>query len=102
VWTVAGDRGSAIYRHDLGTGDRTAHEVGAGRPGAVTFVPDPARRHREDGGWLVGFVHDENRHEAELIVLDAAAIERSPVVTVRIPRHIPYGLHGTWIPATEP
>ena len=100
VWTVAAAGGTEVYRHDLRTGDRTAHDLGPGRhPGAMTFVPDPTRLHREDGGWLVGFAHDDNRNEADLIVLDAAAIDHPPVATVAIPRRIPYGLHGTWIPA---
>ena len=68
---------------------------------APDLRPGPDRVvHREDGGWLVGFVHDDNRNEADLIVLDAAAIDHPPVATVAIPRRIPYGLHGTWIPAT--
>ena len=88
-----------MYRHDLRTGDRTGHDLGPGRhPGELTFVPDPTRRHREDGGWLIGFVHDDHRNEGDLIVLDAAALDRPPIATVRVPRRIPYGLHGTWIP----
>ena len=86
VWTVAAVGGTEVYRHDLRTGDRTAHDLGPGRhPGELTFVPDPTRRHREDGGWLIGFVHDDDRNEADLIVLDAAAIDRPPVATVRDP-----------------
>ena len=101
VWTVAAAGGTEVYRHDLRTGVRTAHDLGAGRhPGAMTFVPDPTRLHREDGGWLLGFAHDDTRNETDLIVLDAAAIHHPPVATVRIPRRIPYGLHGTWIPTT--
>lgn len=101
VWTVAAGGGTEIYRHDLRTGERSNRDFGARRhPGELRFVPDPSRRHREDGGWLVGLVHDELRNEADLIVLDAAAIERPAVATVRIPRRIPYGLHGTWVPAT--
>jgi len=104
VWTVAAtepDQGTEIYRHDLRTGERHAHDLGSGRhPGEFTFVPDPARSHCEDGGWLIGLVHDDRRNEADLVVVDAAAIDRPPVATVHIPRRIPYGLHGTWIPAT--
>jgi carotenoid cleavage dioxygenase len=99
LWTVATGDGTEVYRHDLRTGDRTSHDLGPGRhPGEVTFVPDPTRRHREDGGWLIGLTNDDARNEADLLVLDAAAIDRSPVAVVRIPRRIPYGLHGTWIP----
>ena len=101
MWTVTAAGGTEVYQHDLRTGDRTAHDLGPGRhPGAMTFVPDPTRLHREDGGWLVGFAHDDNRNEADLIVLDASAIDHPPVATVAIPRRIPNGLHGTWIPAT--
>jgi len=101
VWTVSAAGGTEVYCHDLHTGDRTTHDLGPGRhPGELTFVPDLTRFHREDGGWLVGLAHDDSRNEADLIVLDAAAIDHPPVATVAIPRRIPYGLHGTWIPAT--
>jgi carotenoid cleavage dioxygenase-like enzyme len=101
VWTVTAAGGTEVYRHDLRTGDRTAHDLGPGRhPGAMTFVQDPTRLHREDGGWLVGFAHDNNRHEADMVVLDAAAIDHPPVALIAIPRRIPNGLHGTWIPAS--
>ena len=99
LWTVAGSSGTEVYRHDLRTGDRTGHDLGPGRhPGELTFVPDDARRHREDGGWLIGFVHDVHRNEGDLVVLDAAALDRPAIATVRVPRRIPYGLHGAWIP----
>ncbi len=102
LWTVAAEGGTEVHRHDIGNGnsERTSHDHGVGRrPGAVVFVPDPARRHRDDGGWLVGFVHDDRRLETDLVVLDAADMGGAPVATVRIPRRIPSGLHATWIPA---
>lgn len=101
LWAVAAASGTEVYRHDLRTGDRTTHELGPGRhTGAMTFVPDPARLHREDGGWIIGFADDDNRKEADLIVLDAAAVDRPPVATVAIPQRIPYGRRGAWIPAS--
>jgi carotenoid cleavage dioxygenase len=101
LWTVAAAGGTEVYQHDLRTAARTTHDLGPGRhPGAMTFVRDPTRLHREDGGWLVGFAHDDARSEADLIVLDAAAIANPPVATVAIPRRVPDGIHGTWIPAT--
>jgi 8'-apo-carotenoid 13,14-cleaving dioxygenase len=101
VWTVSAIGGTEVYRHNLRTGDRTSHDLGPGRhAGELTFVPDPTRLHREDGGWLVGFIHDDQRSAADLVVLDAAAMENPPIAMVRIPRRIPYGLHGTWIPST--
>lgn len=102
VWTVANAGGTEVYRHDLGSGDRTVHDFGPHRhPGAMTFVPDPRRPHREDGGWLIAFVHHHHTGKADLVVLDAAAIDQTAVVTVRIPQAIPQPLHGTWIPIAE-
>lgn len=101
VWTVAGTGGTEAYRHDLRTGTRTSHDFGPGRrPGELAFVPDPTRRHREDGGWLVGLIQDDHGNDGDLVVLDAAALDRPAIARVQIPRRIPHGLHGTWIPAT--
>jgi carotenoid cleavage dioxygenase len=93
--------GTEIYKHDLVSQTRQDCDFGPGRhPGEFLFVGDPQRHGNEDGGWLLGLVHDDRRNAADLVALDAAAIERPPIATVHIPRRIPYGLHGTWIPTT--
>ncbi len=99
LWTVGA---GAAHKHELPAGTRRSHDFSPGRhPGALVFIADPDRSSAEDGGWLVGFVHDETRNEADLVVLDAQAIERPAVATVHIPRRIPDGMHGTWIPAVQ-
>lgn len=102
LWSTSGPGGTAIYRHDLRLGARTSHDLGPQRhPGGFTYVPDPARAPSEDGGWLIGFVHDDRRSETDLIVLDAAAVEHGALGTVRIPQPIPVGFSGLWIPAVR-
>ena len=99
VWTIS-DRGA--HRHDLVTGVRQTHDFGSHRqPGELTFVTDPRRAGCDDGGWLVGFVHDTTRNGAELVVLDAHALNGPAVATVHIPRRIPNGAHGTWLPSNH-
>jgi carotenoid cleavage dioxygenase len=99
LWTVGSD---AVHKHDLLAGTRQSHDFGSGRhPGEHVFVADPDRNREEDGGWLVGFVHDESRNETDFVVLDAQAIERTTVAAVRIPRRIPNSAHGTWIPTAQ-
>jgi carotenoid cleavage dioxygenase len=86
------------YKHDFRTGTRVEHDFGAGRhPGELIFVGDPDRADDEDGGWLLGIVHDDARGESDLVVLDAADLAGPAVATVRIPRRVPYGFHGNWI-----
>ena len=97
LWTVGA---STAHKHDLLTGGRRSHDFGDSRtPGELVFVADLDRRDTEDGGWLVGFVHDNEGNQAELVVLDAEIIERPAVATVHIPRRIPNGAQGTWFPA---
>ena len=100
LWTVGT---GAAHKHDLLAGTRQSHDFGAGRqPGELVFITDRDRSSAEDGGWLVGFVHDETRNEADFVVLDAQAVERPAIAVVQIPRRIPGGAHGMWIPATSP
>ncbi|HVF74066.1 MAG TPA: carotenoid oxygenase family protein [Acidimicrobiales bacterium] len=83
-----------VVKHDFVAGARHVHDFGTGRhPGEFLFVPDPDRAADEDGGWLLGFVHDG---ATTLSVLDAQDVEGPPVAEVRIPRRVPYGFHGAW------
>ena len=97
LWTVGA---GTAHKHDLFTGGHRRHDFGDGRtPGELVFIADPDRSSTDDGGWLVGFVHDDAGDQADFVVLDAEAIERPAVATVHIPRRVPTGARGTWISA---
>jgi carotenoid cleavage dioxygenase len=87
-----------LYRHDLTTGERIAHDFGEGRvPGEFVFVPrsDDAP---EGDGWVMGYVIDRNAGTTNLEILDALSLER--VAAIHIPHIIPPGFHGNWIAAS--
>jgi carotenoid cleavage dioxygenase len=91
-------RHNRIVKHDSLTGFQQAHYLGADVvPGEATFVPARHGR-REDDGWLMAIVHDLTRPAASLLILDATAPTAPPVATVHLPRQVPYGYHGEWIP----
>ena len=95
VWTISA---RCAHRHDLVTGTRHTHDFGPDRqPGELVFVTDPERAGSEDGGWLVGVVHDSTDSTADLVVLDAQATNYPAVAAVQIPRRIPNVAHATWI-----
>ncbi|HEY6578203.1 MAG TPA: carotenoid oxygenase family protein [Rhizomicrobium sp.] len=48
----------------------------------------------EDGGWLMGFVHDEGTKKSSFVMLDAS--DMKPVASVALPQRVPYGFHGNW------
>ena len=89
---------SRIFKHDLETGHRQVHDFGDDRvPGEFIFVPSHPTS-GEDEGWLLGLVIDRAADTTDLVVLDAAQFESTPVATVRLPHRIPPGFHGNWFP----
>ena len=42
-------------------------------------------------------VYNASRQCSEVVILDAQEMEASPVATLRLPHHLPYGLHGNWV-----
>ena len=96
LWTAG--NGTAD-KHDLETMNHVRRIFRPGHPGDLVFVRDVARLDDADGGWLVGFVHNQAPDETDLVVLDAADL--ALIDSVRIHRHIPCGVHSTWVPSTD-
>ena len=90
---------TCLYKHDLDTGTRQVHDLGAGRhPGEFVFVPSAASS-SEDDGWLIGLVIDIRREMTDLVILKADDFAGAPVASVRIPHRVPPGFHGNWLAA---
>lgn len=87
-----------LYRHDLKTGERQAHDFGPNRvPGEFVFVPRSADAPEGDG-WMIGYVINAANETTDLVILDAADMAKPPVAAVHIPHRIPPGFHGNWLP----
>jgi len=59
------------------------------------FVPRPGGT-AEDDGWLLVMVNDGDTQKTSLCILDAQHVSAGPVCTLRMPHHVPPGLHGSW------
>ncbi|MQY06786.1 carotenoid oxygenase family protein [Actinomadura macrotermitis] len=93
LYTVADD---AIVKYDLERPSSSAHDLGEGMAaGEAVFVPAESAR-AEDDGWLLTIVSDRAGQGSELRVLNAADL--SLTATVHLPRRVPAGFHGSWIP----
>jgi carotenoid cleavage dioxygenase-like enzyme len=85
-----------VIKHDLVAGTATSHRFGPGVVcGEAVFAADPASAD-EDGGWLMSFVHDLAADESSVVVLDAGTLDE--VAQVHLPRRVPFGFHGTFLP----
>lgn len=88
-----------VVKHDLESGSSETFRYGAGTmAGEAAFAPDPSRE-VEDAGWLLNFVHDGGDDESSLVIVDAQALEE--VARLYLPRRVPFGFHGSWLPAGQ-
>jgi carotenoid cleavage dioxygenase-like enzyme len=77
----------------------TTTELWAGAPGQVVqepvFVARPGSC-EEDDGWLLVMVFDGAAVKSELAIFDAQKVSEGPVARVKLPHHVPLGLHGSF------
>jgi carotenoid cleavage dioxygenase len=90
------DFGGVIKRdHRTGRRERWSPHP-AVHSGEWLFVPGG---HDEDAGWLLTYLYDDRTEASQLAVIDATDVAGGPVARVTLPRRVPYGFHGTWVPA---
>lgn len=89
---------SALVKHDL---DRRTSEIrqlpspgGSFEPVFVPARPDAA----EDDGWVLSLVYDADRDGSDLLVVNAADFTGEPQAVIHLPRRVPFGFHGNWVP----
>jgi len=88
----------SITAYDLDHGTETSYLVGPNRSiGEPVVAPDPGGADGE--GWVMSYVHDRATDRSEVHILDAADIAAGPVAVVHIPRRVPFGFHGSWLPS---
>ena len=68
------------------------------QPDEALFV---AAGDAEDAGWLLTMVYDRAENRSEVHILDASDIARGPVARVTMPRRVPFGFHGCWVPTPQ-
>lgn len=85
-----------VTKFDLRTGATTTRRYGPSQVcGEAVFAADPSSS-AEDGGWLLNFVHDRATDRSDVVVLDAGTLDE--VARVHLPRRVPFGFHGSFLP----
>jgi carotenoid cleavage dioxygenase len=87
-----------LLRYDLKRGEAAYHGFGDDRtPSEFAFAPAPDGQ-GEDEGWLIGFVYDRARNASDLVIFDAQRLSGKPLAEIQLPKRVPQGFHGVWIP----
>ena len=91
-----GPRFDSVTLYDLETGTQKTHPFRDGEiTGEATFVPDPSGS-AENDGWIVSMVSDADGAHTDLVILDGHDL--SETARVHMPRRVPFGFHGNWLP----
>jgi carotenoid cleavage dioxygenase-like enzyme len=92
--------GSALWKYDLRSGECWEHHLGDGVRGAEPVFVPASPDAGEDEGWVLALAHDTRTDESRLLVIDAQHFNAPPIAVVHLPRRVPYGAHGSWVPDT--
>ncbi len=86
---------------DNASGTDATHVYGESvSSGEPVFAVDPGGSEENDG-WILNFVTDLTDSTTSLVVLDARDITAGPVAEVHLPRRVPFGFHGNWMPDAD-
>ncbi len=86
----------SVTKHDFDGNTQTTHRYGTHQvAGEAVFAPDPDGA-AEDDGWLLNFVTDKSALSTDLVILEAHDLDE--VARVHLPRRVPFGFHGNWMP----
>lgn len=91
-----------IARVDLESGAVERHDFGP-----LTYVGEPVfiattPRGAEDDGVLVTLAYDATAGRTDIVGLDARAVAAGPLFVARLRHHVPYSLHGSFVPQLQP
>lgn len=89
----------ALIQYDLMNQRSTVHRFGPGRyAGEATVVPKIGAASEQDC-YVLTWVFDQQRQASDLVILDGAQFDQEPLAQIHLPTRVPFGAHGTWVPA---
>jgi carotenoid cleavage dioxygenase len=84
----------SIIKYNLISGKSQTHKFQQRRYGGEAVFGPRFGATREDDGWLITFVSDQNLETSELVVINAQDVTSEAIGRVIIPQRVPYGFHG--------
>ncbi|MEY4579369.1 MAG: hypothetical protein RL701_4072 [Pseudomonadota bacterium] len=89
----------SLVHADLKTGKRTIRQLQPGeKAGEPVFVPRHASA-AEGDGYILATIYSSAEDRSSLGIFQAQDIAAEPVAMLELPRRVPAGFHGNWIPA---
>ncbi|MDO8953627.1 MAG: carotenoid oxygenase family protein [Gammaproteobacteria bacterium] len=89
---------NALVKYDVKTQGSEVHDFGRYAEIGEAVFAAKENSQSEDDGYLMLYVYDSQTEQSELVILDARNISAEPLARIKMPRRIPVGLHGSWMP----
>ncbi|TDD91835.1 carotenoid oxygenase family protein [Actinomadura rubrisoli] len=91
--------GWAVVKYDHQDGTRRLFDLGRDRlPSEPYFVPAEGGTD-DDHGYLMTITSDLASNSSEMLILDAGDLHER--AAIQLPRRVPAGIHGSWIPDSD-
>jgi len=88
-----------IIKYDFAKNINEVYELHEGEMGAEpVFIPSENQT-SEDEGYLMTYVYDRATDKSNLMIFNAQDINSGPIAQIKLPQRVPFGFHGSWVPA---
>ena len=89
---------NALIKYDAQQQKTIVHDFGkTAEISEAVFAPSSTMK-GEDDGYMMLFVYDKNEDKSKFVLLDASNFTDEPIASIQLPRRVPHGLHGSWMP----
>lgn len=89
---------SALIKYDLEQQHSIIHDFGDHIEIDEAVFAHGASAQVEDEGYLMLFAYNKRENNSEFIILNAQNFNAPPEARIPLPRRVPHGLHGMWMP----
>lgn len=90
-----------LTKYDLKTGRSETHLEGRHRTSLEPVFVPRALHAAEDDGWVMAFVYDQEKNSSDVVIIQARDFAAEPVAIIHLPRRVPFGFHGNWVPSSS-
>lgn len=88
-----------VIKYDFVKNINEVYELGEGKEGAEpVFIPSENQK-SEDEGYLMTYIYDKASDKSNLVIFNAQNIKSGPIAQIKLPQRVPFGFHGSWVPA---
>ncbi len=101
VWSVTGEPGRFLFngfcRCDTETGEEEHYPLPQDVFASEAPMVPKKGSDKEDEGYLITFLIDENTSTSQCAILDASDITKGPICRLALPHKLSSGVHATWV-----